>query len=225
LGVQDVMPVPASVVKSQIESVLSDLNVTAVKIGMVPNAEIAHVIASILREYKQHHKCDIIYDPVMISTSGKRLMEEDCIEVVKQELFPLCTLITPNIPEAECLLGHPLQDEYDGYELAKQYHTEFLIKGGHRQLSDSSESDSEDPVVTDYLYAPNGSVERYKSPMLETHNLHGTGCTLSSAIAAYMVDGYSMLVAIKYAKMLVTSGILKGKYTFIGKGNGPLVLF
>lgn len=215
LGVKDVLPIPAAVVKSQLDAVLSDLNVTAIKIGMVPNAAIAHAIASTLTEYKQKHPCDIIYDPVMISTSGRRLMEENCISTVKQELFPICTLVTPNIPETECLLGHPLQNEEDGVILAQQYHTAFLIKGGHRKSS----------VVIDNLCFPNGYIQAYESPMIETHNLHGTGCTLSSAIASYLVQGHNLKTAVKYAKMEVTAGILKGKYTHVGKGNGPLILF
>ena len=106
LGVQSVMPVPADVVKSQLEAVLSDLDVKAIKIGQIPSADVAHVIAETLRHHLTpitHHP--IILDPVMISTSGRRLMSEDAIDVVVSELFPLCTLITPNIPEMETLSG------------------------------------------------------------------------------------------------------------------------
>ena len=227
LGVKDVLPIPAAVVKSQLDAVLSDLNVTAIKIGMVPNAEIAHTIASTLKDYKQQHPCDIIYDPVMVSTSGRRLMEESCIENIKQELFPLCTLVTPNIPETESLLGHPLHDEEGGVTLAQKYHTAFLIKGGHRkarQPANEEKDNDERATVIDYLCFANGSIQAYESPMIETHNLHGTGCTLSSAIASYIVQGYDLKEAVQYAKKKVTAGILKGKYTHVGKGNGPLIL-
>ena len=98
MGITGVMPVGGSVVESQLKAVLSDLNVKAVKIGMVPDAGVAHVIAAALREYKAAHDCYVVYDPVMISTSGRRLMAADCLDVVVEELMPLCTLVTPNIP-------------------------------------------------------------------------------------------------------------------------------
>ena len=126
LGVKGVMPVPAEVVKSQLDAVLSDLHITAVKIGMVPNAAIAHVIADTLKDYKESLAKDarklspknltVIYDPVMISTSGHRLMEEECIQVVCEELLPLCTLVTPNLPEAELLMRQKKERESNRQE-------------------------------------------------------------------------------------------------------------
>lgn len=223
MGVSAVLPMPADTVRSQLEAVLSDLHVTAIKIGMVPNAAIAHVIAQQLGAYKQSHDCTVIYDPIMVSTSGKPLMEESCIEIVMKELFPLCTLITPNLPEAERLLGRPLEKtEEDGIALAEKLHTAVLVKGGHRKIQIS---DNEETLCQDYLCYPNGYTEVYESRMIKTHNLHGTGCTLSSAIASYLVQGHKMSVAIEYAKRLVASGIIKGAYSHIGKGNGPLILF
>lgn len=223
LGVSAVFPIPADTVASQLEAVLADLNVTAIKIGMIPNADIAHTIAKQISEYKKNHDCKVICDPIMISTSGKRLMEENCIETVKRELFPLCTLITPNIPEAECLLGRPIEDtEEDGIALAEALHTAVLVKGGHQKMH---AQDEEEPLCLDYLCYPNGYTEIFENRMVKSHNLHGTGCTLSSAIAAYLVQGYKMSIAIRYAKQLVTSGIAKGAYSNIGKGNGPLILF
>lgn len=223
LGVSAVFPIPASTVASQLEAVLSDLNVTAIKIGMVPNAEIARAIAQQITIYRKEHECAVIYDPIMISTSGRRLMEEDCIQTVKEVLFPLCTLITPNIPEAECLLGRNFdQVEEDGVRLAEKYQAAFLIKGGHSTLQDFKENEE---VTIDYLCYPNGYTEPFKNKKIESTNLHGTGCTLSSAIASYLVKGYKLPQAIKYAKQLVSSGIVKGACLYIGKGNGPLVLF
>ena len=239
LGVKDVMPVSAKVVKSQLDAVLADLHVTAIKIGMVPNAAIAHVIADTLKEYipkvnatsrhasKQH--CEVIYDPVMISTSGHRLMEEDCIQVVCEELLPLCTLVTPNLPEAELLMkqGRAIDGtEDDGKTscqkkagslslLVKKYDTNFLVKGGHAKGED----------LADILYETSGKTHRYPTKKIATHNLHGTGCTLSSAIASYLVKGNDLISAIEQAKQLLMVGIQKGAHAHIGKGNGPLLLF
>ena len=204
LGVKSVMAVPSEVVESQLEAVLSDLNVNAVKIGMVPNAQVAHVIAITLEKYKMKHGCDIVYDPVMISTSGHPLMEEDCIGVVCKELMPLCTLVTPNIPESEHL------SQLISFQQTK---IPILVKGGH----------AKDEEMADVLYLPNGDTYRYPTQRIATHNLHGTGCTLSSAIAAYLLKGLELPSAIRKAKEILTEGIRKGAHAHIGKGNGPLL--
>lgn len=249
LGVKGVMPVPAEVVKSQLDAVLSDLHITAVKIGMVPNAAIAHVIADTLKT----QKISIIYDPVMISTSGHRLMEEDCIQVVCEELLPLCNLVTPNIPEAELLMRQKKEsktsrdmktmqalDAENGKEsdsekgqrkileklvetskdaihkralLPQIYGTNFLVKGGHAEGED----------LADVLYTTTGKSHRFPTKKIATHNLHGTGCTLSSAIASYLVKGNDLVTAISLAKHLLAEGIQKGANAHIGKGNGPLL--
>ena len=229
LGVKGVMPVPAEVVKSQLDAVLSDLHVTAVKIGMVPNAAIAHVIADTLKDYKESLAKDarklspknltIIYDPVMISTSGHRLMEEDCIQVVCEELLPLCTLVTPNLPEAELLMRQKKEETNLAFEDAKykklplKYGTSFLVKGGHAEGED----------LADILYSTSGESHRFPTKKIATHNLHGTGCTLSSAIASYLVKGNDLVTAIFLAKQLLAEGIQKGANAHIGKGNGPLI--
>ena len=229
LGVKDVMPVPAEVVKSQLDAVLSDLHITAVKIGMVPNAAIAHVIADTLKDYKESLAKDarklspknltVIYDPVMISTSGHRLMEEDCIQVVCEELLPLCTLVTPNLPEAELLMRKKKEETNLAFEDAKykklplKYGTSFLVKGGHAEGED----------LADILYSTTGESHRFPTKKIATHNLHGTGCTLSSAIASYLVKGNDLVTAISLAKHLLAEGIQKGANAHIGKGNGPLI--
>lgn len=217
LGVTSVMPIPIEVVKSQMDAVLSDLRVAAIKIGMVPNVAIARVIAKTLREYRERFakgagrngSCPIIYDPVMISTSGHRLMVEDCVGVVCNELIPLCTLVTPNLPEAELLSGQNVSS------LARKYRTNFLVKGGH----------AADESLTDTLYLQSGEVYRFPTRKLVTSNLHGTGCTLSSAIAAHLVQGFSLVTAIEKAKSLLAEGIRRGANAHIGKGNGPLLFF
>ena len=228
LGVKGVMPIPAEVVKSQLDAVLSDLNVTAIKIGMVPNAAIAHVITDTLKNYKeslvkearalQPKNLAIIYDPVMISTSGHRLMEEDCLQVVCKELLPLCTLVTPNLPEAELLMRQKKEEEtdskYNNSLLPQKYGTNFLVKGGHAEGED----------LVDILYSTTGESHRFPTKKIATHNLHGTGCTLSSAIASYLVKGNDLITAISLAKQLLAEGIQKGANAHIGKGNGPLLL-
>ena len=230
LGVKGVMPVPAEVVKSQLDAVLSDLHVTAIKIGMVPNAAIAHVIADTLKDYKESLAKDarklstknltIIYDPIMISTSGHRLMGEDCLQVVCEELLPLCTLVTPNLPEAELLKRQKKEETSLAFDDAKykklpqKYGTSFLVKGGHAEGED----------LADILYSPTGESHRFPTKKIATHNLHGTGCTLSSAIASYLVKGNDLVTAISLAKQLLSAGIQKGANAHIGKGNGPLLL-
>lgn len=222
LGVSAVLPMPPETVASQLEAVFSDLRVTAVKIGMVPDAAVAHAIAQQLAAYKQAHDCAVIYDPVMVSTSGKRLMEVSCVETVTRELFPLCTIITPNLPETERLLGKAVADaEEAGISLARRYHAAFLVKGGHRH---SMGEGHPEPLAVDYLCHPHGGSRRYESHVIESHNLHGTGCTLSSAIASYLVKGLGLEESVECAKRLVTSGILKGSQVCVGKGNGPLWL-
>ncbi len=214
LGVSDSLPMPAETVSSQLEAVFSDLHVKAIKIGMVPNADIARVISQAIAAYKRLHVCQVVYDPVMISTSGRRLMEEECIETIKRELFPLCNLVTPNLPETEKLLGKLLQDiPQDGTSLAQRYDTAFLVKGGHGTNASLS---------VDYLCLPNGETERFESPMIDTPNLHGTGCALSSAIASYLLKGETLSSAVAHAKTFVTQAIERGKNRRIGRGNGPI---
>lgn len=202
LGVQGVMPVPADVVKTQLTSVLSDLNVSAVKIGMIPNRDVAIVITEVLREWCDNSQMHyIVLDPVMISTSGTRLMEEECIDYIKEQLVPLTTLVTPNLPES-ILFQEP-------------YKTNFLIKGGH---ADSHE-------MTDILCCLDGRKFEYSSPKIASTNLHGTGCTLSSAIACALAMGKDITEAVSDGKEIINKGIQKGKDLYIGKGNGPLWLF
>ena len=216
LGVSAVLPMPVETVASQLDAVLSDLHVTAIKIGMVPNASIAHVIATQLRNYlTQHHDCFVIYDPIMVSTSGKRLMEEKCTQAVSKELFPLCTLVTPNIPEASVLLQHEYLGKNDGKELTQKFPTNFLVKGGH----------GKGDMLFDTLFTPNQEPRVFPTEKIDSHNLHGTGCTLSSAIASYLLLGNSLVTSIEKAKHFLSEGIVRGKNAKIGKGNGPLILF
>lgn len=209
LGVQGVLPISGEMVARQMRSVLDDMDVRAVKIGMIPSLDVAKAIVSELSNpsNSSNHSplpsLPIILDPVMISTSGTRLMAEECVSYVVQELMPLCTLVTPNLPEMQML--EPM--------LQGHYPTNFLIKGGH----------AEGEEMTDRLLMLDGSVYSFTEQRIATHNLHGTGCTLSSAIASYLADGLSLPDAVRSAKACLTRAILKGRQYTLGHGNGPLI--
>ena len=212
LGVQAVYPLPADIVRAQIESVMDDLNPDALKIGMVYDTAIAHTLTECLKKYRP--RC-VIYDPVMISTSGRRLMTEDTVRFIKDELFPLCTLLTPNLNEAAYLLRYPVTDteamKQAARELADRYHTAVLVKGGHLCGDE----------MCDVLYNK-GTFSLFRQKKIESRNLHGTGCTLSSAIATFCAGGCELEEAVRRAKAYVSRAIDKGKDLHIGHGNGPL---
>ena len=223
MGVDAVMSVPAGVVRTQMESVLSDLDVAAIKIGMVPNVEVARVVADELRRYLSGNRVSVVYDPVMVSTSGRELMTTECVEFVRQSLFPLCTLVTPNLPETARLSGIPLEQldgsdphndrrEEAGKLLSAEYGVAFLLKGGHAHSAQ----------MTDHLYLPDGTVHLYSAPRIESSNLHGTGCTLSSAIATYLANGRTLSDAVRAAKEVLQRAVIQGRDLHIGHGNGPL---
>lgn len=203
LGVQGVMPVSGEMVARQMRSVLEDLDVRAIKIGMIPTLEVAKAIVEVIKSHLSVvGDLPIVLDPVMISTSGTRLMAEECIDYVVHELMPLCTLVTPNLPEMQ-LLDTILQGHYP---------THFLVKGGH----------AEGEAMTDRLLMLDGTVHTYTEQRIDTRNLHGTGCTLSSAIASSLADGFKLPEAVAGAKQFLTRAIMNGASTQIGHGNGPL---
>jgi hydroxymethylpyrimidine/phosphomethylpyrimidine kinase len=217
LGVQAVAPVAPAVIAAQMEAVLSDLRPQAVKIGMIPDAASAVAIVQALRPYAATAQLVVVCDPVMISTSGRRLMAEDTVAVLTRELFPLCRLITPNLPEAEALTGAPLHTVEDMEQaacaLAARFGCAVLLKGGHlsgREMCDV------------LCHQDSIHFERFTSPRIETPNLHGTGCTLSSAIATYLAFGHTLSDAVRLAKAYVQAAILRGRDLHVGSGNGPL---
>lgn len=216
LGVQDVSAVSPSVVTSQLQSVLSDLPVASIKIGQIPSCDVAQAVVDVLQPYLQQHPVPVIYDPVMISTSGRALMEPDSIDFVCERLFPLCTLITPNLPEAESLTGLRLTTTESiieaGELLTSRYKTAFLLKGGHAETND----------MTDYLFTAEGVHNTFTTSKITTSNLHGTGCTLSSAIATALAQSKSLPDSVSVAKQFVTEAIRRGSTLKIGNGNGPL---
>ena len=213
LGVQAIHPIPSDMVRQQIESIMDDLHPKAIKIGMVCDKDIALTIAESICKYQPRW---VVYDPVMVSTSGHKLMTDDTIDIIRQKLIQ-ATLITPNLHEAKILLGNSLKDEDEmkkGAELlGKTYRCSVLIKGGHLGSDE----------MCDILYdATEDQCFRYHAPKIESHNLHGTGCTLSSAIATKLSQGHPLKEAIALAKDYMTKAIDASKNMHIGNGHGPL---
>ena len=223
LGVTGIFAVPPSVVSEQIATVMEDIAPPSIKIGMVKDATIVRHIAEAIEKYQPTF---IVYDPVMVSTSGHQLIDNDVIETIEKELIPQVSLITPNMHEAEVLLrrkiGSIADMEVAAKELASRYRIHVLIKGGHL----------EGDGMCDILASPNGMLSHFTDLKIETRNLHGTGCTLSSAIATLVAqklieenqnfNDKILVSCIEQAKKYVTAAILEGSKRNIGKGNGPL---
>ena len=195
-------------------AVMEDIRPDAVKIGMINDVEIVEAIASCLRTYRPRF---VVFDPVMVSTSGHRLIEEDAISALTRELMPLASLITPNLSEAEVLTEHCISNvdtmKAAASELLKFGCGSVLLKGGHLEgdkMCDVLQTAGEDKP---HLFI---------SDKIESKNTHGTGCTLSSAIATFLALGYDMPQAVEHAKAYVTKGIHAGKDVHIGEGHGPL---
>lgn len=208
-GVFAVSEVSADFLAQELDAIFTDIYPDAVKIGMVSSITLIKTITKKLKQYKAKN---IVVDPVMVATSGARLMEIDATKTLTEELFPLATLITPNIPEAEILSNKKIKSKEDmelvSEELYKTYKVAVLLKGGH-SLSTSN----------DVLYSENGLVWLYGNK-IDNPNTHGTGCTLSSAIAANLAKGLSLKDAISNAKVYL-EGALKANLD-LGKGSGPL---
>lgn len=213
LGVKAIHSVPAEIVKAQIEAVMDDLSPDAVKIGMVNDEPTVRVIVECINKYKPK---SIVYDPVMISTSGRKLMTKNALKIMQSELCPICTLITPNLNEAAVFMGKDIHNlgemELSAQYLSNQYNNNILIKGGHLTGEEAA----------DILYCIDQKSYKYKTDKIKSNNLHGTGCTLSAAIATYLGKGVIINEAIEKAKDYLTRTIIAGKELNIGHGNGPL---
>jgi len=214
MGVTAIHTVPFDMLEAQIDAVMSDFKVKAVKIGMINHPKIASVITQAILKYKPPY---VVVDPVMVATSGDMLTHHHAIEKMKKELFPLANIITPNLQEASILLGYTIDNVDKMASAAKKLTTlkckSALIKGGH--LSDSD--------MTDVLWiAGEENVHIFSSKRIETNNLHGTGCSLSSAIATFLAFGETVPEAVRLAKEYVTSAIEAGKDINIGNGNGAV---
>ena len=213
-GVSSIFPIPAQTVKAQIEAVMTDIRPEAVKIGMVSDPKIVAAIAQSIRRFQPRY---VVFDPVMVSTSGCKLMEDSAIEAIVRELMPLSTLITPNLSEAEVLtntkLSSPDEMEEAAGQLLQTGCGAVLIKGGHLP----------DDKMCDVLkIADEEQAHRFTAPKIESKNTHGTGCTLSSAIATFLALGHPLAEAAGKAKEYIYKGIEAGKDIHIGEGHGPL---
>lgn len=209
MGVESVEAVSVQMVKSQIDEVFGDIRPDAVKLGMIATPDIMEAVCEKLIQYQAEH---IVVDPVMVATSGSSLMESSTVRTLKEKLIPLADIITPNISEAEVLSGISVEGKEDmvkaAEKIAECYCGAILIKGGH--LTDTAD---------DLLYQ-NGEIIWLYGKRLDNENTHGTGCTLSSAIATFLAKGYSMEESVRQAKDYVTGAIAAGLN--LGRGRGPL---
>ena len=225
LGVQAVHPVPPEIVSAQIKAVLDDIGADAIKIGMLFSADTIHAVAKTLLPYSSTPLLPIVLDPVMVSTSGHRLMKEDAIEALTTELIPLASVITPNLPEAEVLLGERITDlPAAAKQLAEKFKVSVLLKAGHQvPYSPTPLPPYTQHQLTDILYNyKEACTYAYPHPRVDTRNTHGTGCTLSSAIASELAKGNKLSDAIGAAIGYLAGALESGKNQEIGHGFGPV---
>lgn len=209
VGVTGIFDTTPEFLQMQIDAVFTDIFPDAVKIGMVSSRKLIEVIADRLKFYKAKN---IVVDPVMVATSGSKLISDDAVITLKEKLFPIATILTPNIPEAQVLAGMKIEDK-EGMILAakkisEMYNCAVLCKGGHK-LNDAN----------DLLYQKDGYVW-FEGKRIDNPNTHGTGCTLSSAIASNLAKGYDLETSVKYAKDYI-SGALSDMLD-LGAGSGPM---
>jgi len=214
IGVSAIHPVPVNFVEAQIDAVLEDIGADAIKIGMLFSPELIEAVAQRLR---QHRASNIVLDPVMVAQSGDRLLLNDAIAVLKAELIPLADLITPNLPEASVLLDREIRNLDELEDAAKDLTqlgcANVLIKGGHLEEGDSD----------DLLYlGDENKLSSLPEKRISTINNHGTGCTLSSAIASGLARELDLESAVRRAKEYITGAIESGAEYSLGKGHGPV---
>lgn len=212
-GVQKIYPIPLEAVSDQIAAILDDIMPDAIKIGMVHTPQLVETIATSLSHYP---KVPIVFDPVMVATSGHTLIEEDTIQTIVDKLFPIADIITPNMDEASILAGMDVKT-LDDMQLAAEVILTLgckhvLLKGGHQQTE----------TITSLFFEENGKHTAFETKKFTTKNTHGSGCTLSSAIAAYLARGENFNNAVALAQQYVYEAIKNGKDVLVGKGNGPL---
>ncbi len=212
-GVQGIHDVPADFIAAQMNSVFSDLKVDAVKIGMLSQVGVIETVAAGI---ERHGISRVVLDPVMVAASGDRLLSEDAIAALRTVLLPHAAIVTPNLPEAAAILGEEVaQDEQtmldQGKRILAMGPSAVLIKGGH----------GSGPESTDLLIEST-NVHRFPAPRIATKNTHGTGCTLSSAIAAKLAQGTTLHPAVEAAKAYISAAIAAGRDLDIGQGHGPV---
>ncbi|WFB50876.1 bifunctional hydroxymethylpyrimidine kinase/phosphomethylpyrimidine kinase [Vibrio coralliilyticus] len=214
LGVSAIHPIPLEHIESQLDAVFTDLNVVAVKVGMLADARIIKVVADKIRQYKPAH---LVVDPVMVATSGDLLLEQSAISTLKDQLIPLADLITPNLPEGAALVDGAVPENEDQMgnmieELRALGAKAVLLKGGHLEKDDNS---------NDLLILAQTS-ELLSAKRFPTKNTHGTGCTLSSAIASYLAQGNRLHKAVYLGKQYISQAIAHADELNVGKGHGPV---
>ncbi len=214
IEVSGIYPVSPEFIGMQIDAVLSDIGADVVKIGMLHSPEVIEIVADRLKKYN----CNaIVLDPVMVAKSGDKLLKDDAINTLKKYLIPLATIITPNLPEASVLLKTPVETKEQMYEACRKLALlgcdNILLKGGHLTEDHS----------TDLLYTgENKSLIELDEKRIETKNSHGTGCTISSAIAAYMANGNNVINSVQQAKAYITEALKAGSEYKTGNGHGPV---
>lgn len=221
-GVTGIYPVPADFVCQQLDAVFTDLDVRAVKIGMLADSDIISAVAAKLRQYRPNW---VVLDPVMVATSGDLLLQTSAIDSLKRELLPLANVITPNLPEAAQLLGVPVVTDEAGIpktleacramlaQIESEVSTQsLLLKGGHLHHESTSR---------DWLINAAG-IELLELPRVQTRNTHGTGCSLSAAIASYLAQGLTVSQAVASAKSYLTQALRHADRWQVGRGHGPV---
>jgi len=209
-GVQLIRHLDQEILEEQLKSVFQDIVPDAIKTGMLAQVETIELVASYLAE----QKCPYVLDPVMVATSGDRLIEEDAIQALKTKLLPLATIITPNLPEAEVLVGRTLKSENDIMNAGRWIRKELgvknvVIKGGHLAK-----------VASDYLFLEDGEVRIISAARIATNHTHGTGCTYAAVITAELAKGRTVAQAVETAKRFITEAIQNAPD--LGHGNGPV---
>lgn len=211
-GVKNIYELPANAIREQIKSILDDIYPDAIKIGMVHSIELVEIIADELK----HYNGPIVFDPVMVSTSGHQLIKDDTILACIENLFPIATIITPNLNEASILVNKTINTTelmlIAGEKILNLNCKNVLIKGGHLEQKE----------LISYLFQQNKSTVTFTSTKIITKNTHGSGCTLSSAIASNLAIGHPLTESVKLAQEYVEQAIYGSKDLIIGKGNGPL---
>ncbi|WET48974.1 bifunctional hydroxymethylpyrimidine kinase/phosphomethylpyrimidine kinase [Chryseobacterium indologenes] len=212
-GVRKIYPIPVEAVADQIKAILDDIVPDAIKIGMVHTPQLVETIVSTLAEYP---KIPIVFDPVMVATSGHRLIEEETITALTTMLFPIADVITPNMDEASILADmkvETLEDLYTaGIKIKKLGCKTILLKGGHQETS----------TITSLFYDESENFHSFETLKFNTNNTHGSGCTLSSAIAAYIAQGKNLYEAVSLGQQYIYQAIENGIDVQTGHGNGPL---
>ena len=213
LGVRAIQGIPPQMLRDQIDAVLEDIGAHAVKIGMLHSPEIVHTVANALDRYRLEK---VVLDPVMVATSGAVLIDNSAISVLVRELFPRSLLVTPNLDEASLLVGRPLRSENEmeaaAQEMLRMGANAVLLKGGHLPGD----------LVCDLLLTKGGETHWMRAARIDTVNTHGTGCTLSSAIAAYLASGTTMRQSVESARAYVRAALKASAAICTGAGNGPL---